>query len=282
MAKKKHKYIQAPTSDDLARIEAGEKFSDITANPIKKAFNDALGEDIDEIKEITEEEEQPIPKKKNSIKRSMYFSLSIFVTIMSLIGIIFTANFCIDTVKRIADNTAQKNEFAKIIYPAVIVDAPTFEEGSKLPIEVMLTAAIWDIIINEDKSKYENNYDYITVPASDIEVQATKLFGTGILFNHQTLGNPELYFDYDPLTNSYTFPISPHYLPYSPKVEDIKKLENNKYELKVGYYPPVQAWIPEGTKPVPDKYMKYTLLKHGKNYSIISIDEYYDTAQPIS
>ena len=109
MSKKKHKYIQAPTTDDLVRIEAGEKFSDITAGPIKKALSGALGENIEEIEELAEIEEQAPVRKKHTIKRSMYFSLGIFVSIMSVIGIIFSVNFCINTIKRIADNTAQKH-----------------------------------------------------------------------------------------------------------------------------------------------------------------------------
>lgn len=278
MGSKKHKYIQAPTSDDLVRIEAGEKFSDITNGPIKKALSGALGEDLNEIEELATVEEQPIRKRRTTFKRSMYFSLGVFVSVMSLIGIIFTVNFSINTVKNIADNTAQKNEFAKYIYPLVVVDAPSFEEGTKPPIEVMLTSAIWNIIINKDKTKYENIDGYITVPASDVEVEATNLFGKGITFTHQTLGDTSLYFDYSEETKSYIVPVSPHYLPYSPKVEDIKKVNDSRFELKVGYYPPVQSWLPAGTKAVPDKYMTYILEKQGKKYSIISIKENADTS----
>jgi len=270
---KKQKYIQAPTSDDLVRIEAGEKFSDIKAGPLKKAFNGALSEEIEEIEKIAVAQEIPVHKKKNTFKRSMYFTLGTFFSVMTIIGVIFSVNFTINVIKQITDNTAQKNELAKYIYPVVVVDAPTFSVDSKMPVEVILSAAIWDIIINDDKTEYVNSFGYITVPASDVEVHATKLFGKGIEFNHQTLGDPELYFDYDPETKSYTIPVSPHYLPYSPKVEDIKKISDNKLELKVGYYQPVQAWLPEGTKTLPDKYMKYTLVKQGSKYTIISIEE---------
>jgi len=273
LSRKKQKYIKAPTTDDLVRIEAGEKFSDITASPIKKAISGALSEDIDEIAELTAVAVQPVVKKRKTIRRQMYFSLGVLLIVMSIIGAIFTVNFCVDIFKKIADNTVQKNEFSQFIYPVVVVDTPTFEEVSQLPVEVILKAAVWDIIINQDKSKYENYYGSITIPASDVEVAATNLFGGGIPFVHQTLGDTELYFDYVPETNSYIVPISPHYLPYSPQVEDIKKLGDNKYELKVGYYPPVQAWLPEGTKAVPDKYMKYTVVKQSNKYNIISVGE---------
>ena len=279
MARKKTKYIPAPTSDDLERIEAGEKFSDITASPIKKALNSALSEDISEIEELVETDEAPLPKKKKrKVKRFIYFWLGIFVTVMSIIGVIFSVNFVVDGIKRITDNTEQKNEFARYIYPLVLVDTPTFDEDSKLPTEVMLRIAAWDIIINYDekKSDYVNEYGYISVPSSDIEVVVTKLFGKDITFEHQTLGDPGLYFDYDQETKSYILPISPNFLSYKPVVEDIKKISDKKYELKVGYYPPVQDWLPDNKKNIADKYLKYILIKDGKDYSIISVSEYDD------
>lgn len=268
---KKQKYIQAPTSEDLVRIKNGEKFSDITAGPLKKAFNGALEEDISELEALSKDEEQSSKPKRKTFKRSMYFILGIFVTVMSIIGIFFTTTFCIDLVKRIADNTEQKNMFAKIIYPAVVVDVPTYEEGSKLPPDVILTCAIWNIIINEDKSKYTATDGLIAVPQSDVEVEATKLFGTGLTFNHQTIGDSAIYFDYNADSKSYSVPVSPHYLPYSPKVEEIKKLNDNKFELTVGYYPPTQAWLPSGTKAVADKYMIYTVEKQNNSYVILSV-----------
>lgn len=277
MAKKKPKYIPAPTSEELERIEAGEKFSDIKANSVQKAINGALGEDISEIEELTENAEVVEPKKsKRSMKRAVYFWLGIFVTFMSIIGIIFSVNFTFSAIRRITDNTEQKNEFARYVYPLVIVDCPTYDEISKLPVDVVLRAAAWNIIINYDEkhSKYKNDNGYITVPASDMEVEATNLFGKGIVFDHQTLGDPTLYFNYDTATNSYIIPISPTNLSYKPIVNDIKKINDTKFELKVGYYPPTQDWLPENKKNIADKYLKYTLVKDGKKYSVVSIQEY--------
>lgn len=280
--KNKHKYIQAPTTDDLERIKAGEKFSDITASPIKKALDNDLSETID----ITDESAMVDDSVKSSVKirRSIYFTLGIFVTIMSIIGIIFTINFFVGAIKNIAGNTSQKKELERYIYPAVVVDIPTFEEGDDVPVEVMLSTAAWDIIINGDKSNYENSFGYLTVPASDLEVHANKIFGKGHKFGHQSLGSGDLTFEYIEATNSYIIPDSPHYLTYSAKVEDIKKLGENKFELKVGYYPPAKIWFPDDNKKSePDKYMRYNVVKNGNNnYTIVSVDYYYKTDQPMS
>ncbi len=279
---RKPKYIQAPTTEDLARIEAGEKFSDITAGPIKKAIDNALDEDIKEIEEITAEPvEKKSTRKKPSFKRKLYFALGVFVSVMSIIGIIFSVNFCVEAFKRIADNTDQKNNFASIIFPVVVVDPPTFADGEKLPADIMLTAAVWDIILNEDKSVYKNEYGYITVPASDVEVHATKLFGSDIHFPHQTLGDPDLYFYYEEAIKSYIVPVSPHYLPYSPVVENITKISDKKFELKVGYNSIVNSWLPDNPSK-PEKYMIYTVVKNGNNYNIISIKDLVSTDNPIS
>ena len=279
--RRKPKYIQAPTAEDLIRIENGEKFSDITAGPIKKAFDDALDEDIVEIEQIASEpERKKIPRHKTSFKRRIYFFLGVFVSIMSIIGIVFSVDFCITTIKKIADNTSQKNQFAQIIFPAVVVDPPTFAEGEKLPSDIMLTAAIWNIIINEDKTVYNSEYGYMTVPASDVEVVATKLFGSDITFAHQTLGDPDLYFEYNESIKSYIVPISPNYLPYTPVVEEIKKLSTDKFELKVGYNNIVNSWLPQNSSE-PDKYKIYTLEKKGNDYYITSIKDFEAVTVPL-
>ncbi len=278
MSRKKTKYISAPTTEDLERIEAGEKFSDITAGPVKKALNNALNEDVSEIDQLTQEEEVVAPKKKRkkSLRRAVYFWLGIFVSTMSIIGIVFSANFVVTQVKKIADNTEQKEEFAKYVYPFVIVDVPAFEEGTKLPVEVMLRVAAWDIIINYDAkhSNYTENMGFITVPASDIEVVATRLFGKGIDFDHQTLGDATLYFEYRDETKSYQLPVLPNTMSYRPGVKDIKKINDSTFEITVGYYPLVQDWLPEEKKNVADKFLKYTLVKDGSYYTITSIKEF--------
>ena len=238
----KPKYIPAPTADDLERMENGESFADITAGPIEKIIKEALGEDVEEIEELTEAQAiEPPKKKRKSKKRALYLYIGIFVTVMSLIGMVFSVNFIASGIKSITDNTAQKNYFSRYIYPLVIVDVPEYTEDSKLPAELMLRTAAWDIIINYDGSKYENNYGSITVPASDLEVVATRLFGKGIQFNHQPLGDPTLYFNYNEETKSYTLPVSPSNMTYKPVVEDITKADDDIYVLKVGYYPPIQV-----------------------------------------
>ena len=283
--KKKSKYIPAPTGEDLERIESGENFSDITASPIQKAIKGAFSEDVEEIENMSEtpdtKEEIIIekPAKKMSKKRTIYMWLGIFVSVMTIVGIFFTVMASIDFVKKITNNTEQKKELAHYVYPFIITDVPIIEDVSKLPVETILRTAAWDIIINynPDNSKYVDEYGYITVPASDLEVIATRLFGKNIEFKHQPLGDAVLYFAYDEKTKSYNLPIAPNTISYRPKIETITKISDKELELRVGYYVPVQDWQSDRIKNQADKYLKYIIVEEQNGYRIKSIGEYEDS-----
>lgn len=241
---------------------------------IDEAIDEALDEDISEIEEISVTEEVKVAPRKQSFKRNAYFAVGIIVSVMAVIGFIFSVNFIAGVVKNVADNTAQKNEFAKFVYPMVIIDPASFDSASQLSSETVLTAAIWDIILYEDKDKYPQEYGVMTVPEIDVELHATNLLGTGLVFDHKDLGAAELTFYYDAENKSYNVPVSPSYFPYSPYVETIKRSGDN-YSLKVGYVSPHPAWL--GTNkdetPQPDKYMEYVVHKNGNDYTLIAIKE---------
>ena len=180
----------------------------------------------------------------------------------------------LNKVKAFADNTQQKNDFAKYIYPVVICDPAPFNQAVKLRSDTMLTAAIWDIILYEDKSKYEPDFDMIIVPEVDVEQHCTKLFGTGLVFEHQSILGAEVQFYYDETIKSYRIPANPKYLTYSPYVEEITKV-GERYTLLVGYVSPAPAWLTlnEDDEPVPDKYMEYVVSKRGEEMTLITIQE---------
>ena len=247
----------------------------------KNALDEALDEDVAEIAEFSVTrslEEIPVPKKR-SFKRSLYFVIGVAVSFMSLIGFISTIFFCTDVIAGIADNTKQKEEFSNYIYPVVIVDPAPFEQTSQLTSDMVISAAIWDIILHQDVSKYPEEFGTMTIPQLDVEQHATSLFGVGLTFEHKTLGDAVLGFYYTEETKSYNVPISPKYFPYSPMIENVKR-DGNNYILRVGYVSPSPAWLikNKNTDVKPDKYMEYILTKNanGNNYIITGIKDLYD------
>lgn len=258
----------------LAKKAERKKNEHDAAEAIKTAFGSALSEDVSEMAELSEETSELPIKKKNSFKRKIYFTIGIIVSLLSVVGFVFTVGFVANLVGNFADNTKQKNDFAKFIYPVVITDPATFETTDQLASDTVIASAIWDIILYGDTGKYPSQFGNMTVPQLDVELHATNLFGSGLTFAHKTIGDAVLAFYYAPETKSYIVPISPRYFPYSPLVENIKRTDDS-YSLVVAYVAPSPEWLMTNDKKTLaiDKYMEYVVKRAGNHYTLTSIKE---------
>lgn len=253
---------------------------------IKRMFDEALDENREELSELTEAPAEPEMPESNpeGFRRKLYMLFGVVVTILAIVGLVSTIGFAVDKVKAFADNTQQKNEFAKFVYPIVICDPAPFNQTIKLRSDTMITAALWDVILYEDKTKYETEFDMIIVPEVDVEQHCTKLFGTGLSVEHQSVLGADIQFYYDETIKSYRVPSNPKFFTYSPYVEEITRV-GERYTLLVGYVSPTPAWLTldENDEPVSDKYMEYIVSKRGDEMTLVAIQEsskkgqaYYD------
>ncbi len=243
---------------------------------IKRMFDEALDENRAELSELTEapaEPEMPVGNPEG-FRRRLYMLFGVVVTLLAIVGLVSTVGFAIDKIKAFADNTQQKNEFAKFVYPIVICDPAPFNQTIKLRSDTMITAALWDIILYEDKAKYETEFDMIVVPEVDVEQHCANLFGTGLSVEHQSVLGADIQFYYDETIKSYRIPSNPKYFTYSPYVEEITRV-GERYTLLVGYVSPTPAWLTldENDEPVSDKYMEYVVSKRGDEMTLVAIQE---------
>lgn len=242
---------------------------------IKKMFGEALDESKEELAEFTGEE--PVPEaapeaNPEGIRRKLYYLFGIVISLLAIVGLVSTINFSIDAVKNFADNTQQKNEFAKFVYPIVICDPAPFDMTVRLRNDTLITAALWDIILYEDKSKYEADFDMIIVPEVDVEQHGTKLFGTGLSFEHESILGAGVQFYYDEEIKSYRVPANPKYFTYSPYIEEISRV-GERYTVTVGYVSPTPAWLTltSDDEPEPEKYVEYIVSKRGNEMTLVAI-----------
>lgn len=275
-----------PQQKPAAKNEKAEKLKEESRESIeniKRMFDDALDEKADEMAEFAAGEpeiEMPVPTDVKGGKRRFYMLLGIVVILLAAVGLVSTVRFSVDKIKAFADNTQQKTEFAKFIYPIVICDPAPFDQTVKLRNDTMLTAAIWDIILYEDKSKYESDFDYIIVPEVDVEQHATKLFGSGLSFSHESILGTDIQFYYEEDIKSYRIPSNPKYFTYSPYIEDITRV-GESYTLTVGYVSPTPSWLTltSDEAPSPEKYVDYVVSKRGNEYTLIAIKQSDKTAE---
>ncbi|MBQ7981202.1 MAG: hypothetical protein IJ305_06305 [Oscillospiraceae bacterium] len=270
------KKTPAEKEKDTQLDTARKKQDKESIDNIKRMFDEALDENREELSELTEapvEPEMPVGNPEG-FKRKMYLFFGIIVTLLAIVGLVSTIGFAVDKVKAFADNTQQKNEFAKYVYPVVICDPAPFNQAVKLRSDTMITAALWDIILYEDKSKYATEFDMIVVPEVDVEQHCAHLFGTGLSVEHQSILGADIQFYYDETIKSYRIPSNPKYFTYSPYVEEITRV-GERYTLLVGYVSPTPAWLTldENDEPVADKYMEYIVSKRGDEMTLVSIQE---------
>ncbi len=290
-------YVKNSKNKKKKKSAAQKKNSEIEDKPrkkqdkesidnIKRMFDEALDENREELSELTEAPAVPEMPESNpeGFRRKLYMLFGVIVTILAIVGLVSTIGFAVDKVKAFADNTQQKNEFAKFIYPIVICDPAPFNQTIKLRSDTMITAALWDVILYEDKTKYETEFDMIIVPEVDVEQHCTKLFGTGLSVEHQSVLGADIQFYYDKTIKSYRVPSNPKFFTYSPYVEEITRV-GERYTLLVGYVSPTPAWLTldENDEPVSDKYMEYIVSKRGDEMTLVAIQEsskkgqaYYD------
>ena len=185
------------------------------------------------------------------------------VLIFALIGLVSTVTAAVKGIGGLLDNSKQKEEFEWLITPVVMQDPSAFENPDKMTNTTIITAGVWRLIMNEDISRYPaDDFNFVSVPQSDIEVQIKSLFGD-VSYTHETVGDTELMITYDSENKCYIFPAVPHVMPYTPDVQEIKTGEDGNVTLTVGYIPPGLVWEgdTDGRKyqPEPDKIMEYVL-----------------------
>ncbi|MDR0991805.1 MAG: hypothetical protein LBL87_02755 [Ruminococcus sp.] len=249
---------------------------------LKKMLGSALSEDVEMIEEITAAEEPPekAPKHSEMNRKRAVFIIGIIVIIMAVVGIISTVGFAGQMIDRFADNQAQKDQFARFIYPVVICDPPPFDAAVKMRAETQLTAAIWDIIIFEDQSAFERDFDFIIVPELTVEQHAVKLFGSGIKPEHKSIVTADISFYYNEETHTYRIPADPIYFSYSPEIESITR-SGNRYTLLVGYLSPTPAWyaVNGHIAEKPEKYAEYVIEITGDKMRIAAITQIKATSE---
>jgi hypothetical protein len=210
---------------------------------------------------------------KHSKRKKRVAIIGAFMTFFSLIGMIASVWGIVTISQRVINNTVQKQELAKAIFPFVIIDIPEFDDPSTLDNSAIVSSAIWEFIIEADKSKYEkDDLGFTYVPAIDIEPYIRRLFGNDIKIQHQTVDDTSVQMNYDEETKVYTIESTPKFLPYRPRVDKITK-SGDILTLKVSYIMPDAMWELDvkDKEEVVGKTMEYKVKKNKNGYQLLSV-----------
>jgi len=234
----------------------------------KSVFRRILDEDPETIISERSEKSEKDGKKHSSEKRKIYAVLGAFFTVFACFGICSAVSVGKSYFNSFTSGEARKEDFAEIIYPAVIMDIEPFENVSELSSEQVVTASIWSMIMSEDVlSKYSRTFDVVSIPSADVEAYAVRLFGDGLSeFHHETAGPAESRFYYNDTAKIYNVPVAPVVFTYSPEIVSVSR-DNNTYTLIVDYVDELPEWMEKTVS----KTVKFTLDDTDEGYRINSV-----------
>ncbi len=224
-------------------------------------------------------EQERAEKTKKPVRTSRRVAIfGTFILIFAIIGIISTVITATRVTMDLVENKSQKEELKHHVFPLVILDPPAFDSIDKLDASTILEAGIWDFIMYADKAKYDkDDLGNMSVPATDIEIHITKVFGKSAVIQHQEISDSELQILYDEESKTYSIPSSANLVTYVPDIEKVEK-QGDVFTVTVGYIPSTPAWQGDVNgqtyQPEPDKSLKYVLKKTGKeSYIITAVQE---------
>ncbi len=242
---------------------------DVSKESFTSVLHNILDENPDEImnqrNNMTEFEDN---SKKGGIKKFFYATFGVIFAILACVGLVTVITKGIDLFTSYSSGETRKEGFEEVLYPAVIMDIESFNSPTELPSEQILTAAIWSMIMSDGIiENYELTFDVVTIPATDVESYAVKLFGDNLPeLTHTTVGPAEARFYYNEETKSYNVPVAPVTYTYTPKIKEATK-NGNEYIVKVDYIDELPAWLPLTSS----KSVQFTLAEVNGEYQIKSM-----------
>ncbi len=226
-----------------------------------------------------------LERQREDRRRGMSFAFGIIVVIFSVIGFvgcIFLAISHFGEIKasKEASRYASYNEF---FVPLAAVDPSTFDDITAAPMEELIEISVWSIIGSDlDPEQYDYSSGELKIPASEIEAQYAKFFGSELPVVHCTVTGYGYEFSYSEDDNAYYIPLTTIEPLYTPDVTAIETRGDTEI-VTLGLIN-VNSWAQDAKtgdlmKPEADKYLKITLRKYGGSTYIGAIQS---TARPES
>lgn len=236
----------------------------------KSVLRRILDEDPEELLNTHREApEGSASASSGNARRALYTAAGVLFSLLACVGLVSLILMGSRFFGRFSSGDSGKKAMEDVIYPAVIMDIDAFSKPSELTSNQIITAAIWSLVMDKDAvKKYERTFDVITVPATDVETYAVKLFGSELpAFEHGNAGPSEARFYYSEENKSYNIPVRPVTFTYSPRIKSVSR-SGNEYTLDVDYMDELPEWVGEFSS----KTVRYVLTGTNDGYQIKSME----------
>lgn len=198
--------------------------------------------------------------------------------ILIVFGVVSVITSVGRVVGSLFDDSEERAEYEKLLAPMVMLDPVPFDSLETADQDLLLQAAIWEAIYNEDisdESKYERDESgALIMPTVDVDKNGALLFGPNYTLNHHTFEADGMQFVYDEEKQGYIIPITGTTSAYTPKVVKIKTSVKEK-RVTVGYVAPPTGFSLDGTLSTeqgdPAFYYDYIFTRQDDGYYLTAI-----------
>lgn len=195
-----------------------------------------------------------------TVKRHKKYAapLGFFVIILTVIGFVTLIVVGTRLFFSLTDDTAQREKYAAMIDPIVMLDPPNFAEPGKLSDAIILQSSIWSTVFSGDITRFSTDENgQILIPVADLDAVCKHLYGPTATVPRRSMTvdggevDPEMeegtvIFEFRTDIDSFVVPILGEFGEYTAKVESIRRSGDEMY-LTVGYYPKSSSWYDEFT-----------------------------------
>lgn len=263
-AKEEQTVKEEAAKDEAVKEEKSGKILDSLAGSVDEVEEELEREESDDESEAVFDPAAPMMKN-----RKTFFIVGIIIILLSIVGLVTTVRFSVNTVKDILNQTSLKNDFAQFLNPMTIIDSPAFDSTENIPPSVVISASIWRILLSGNTNKYESNESTMTISEIDVESAAVALFGYNVTVEHQTVTAGSSYFEYNSSSKSYNVPVNADNNTYWPQISEISSV-GDTFTVVVQYMPPIMG-VGETAMPEPAKSMIYTVSRTASSMTLKSI-----------
>jgi len=194
--------------------------------------------------------------------------------LLAVVGLVAVIAWAVNLTGQILDNQDELERLENLVRPVVMWDPPPFENPTDISPNSRLFFSMWAALLDEDSNYGPNENMEITIPASDLDMMAARMFGPYVTLEHETFGEYEQSYWFDSVRQVYHVPINVQLFLYSPRVASIER-GGEFYEVRVGYIPPMGAFTAnlQGSRdePVADKYMIFLVRRAGDSFQIAAL-----------
>lgn len=163
---------------------------------------------------------------------------------LAVVGIINTAGVAMNKYNK---NKAKpeadlKEKLQSVIYPMVVTETADFQSASELTAEQLINIAVWEVVINGDKSVFkDSDTGEYYLPEEQMAYIVEKLFGEDTKFRHIDSGINDEKIIYDPKNKQYVLPENTDLYTLHPVVTDVAQTDDT-YTVYADCYKSYPSW----------------------------------------